>query len=220
MIRILQRPHAPIQLARGRVSGVSASFRGVSGVSGEFPSFRDSHQEFPAEFPGRRSFRAEFPGVSGTVTTMHYFGLPLRQLPDFLNKYRRRLISKSTWLFAGEFPEFPGVSGVSGTVTTGVSGVSGTVTTMHYFGLPLRRLPDFLNKYQQRLISKSTWLFGLFRTAPFEKSGEESILQLGHTNALRVLFQVWTPCGYLVRPVTAFEPPRVTRHKYVATIFG
>jgi uncharacterized DUF497 family protein len=47
-----------------------------------------------------------------------------------------------------------------------------------------------------------------------ELSGEERVLELGHTNAGRVLFLAWTPRGELVRPVTAFEANRKTRIAY------
>jgi uncharacterized DUF497 family protein len=45
-------------------------------------------------------------------------------------------------------------------------------------------------------------------------SGEERVLELGHTSAGRVLFVVWTPRGELTRPVTAFEANRRVRAKY------
>jgi uncharacterized DUF497 family protein len=45
-------------------------------------------------------------------------------------------------------------------------------------------------------------------------SGEERVLELGHTNAGRVLFVAWTPRGELARPVTAFEANRKTRIAY------
>jgi uncharacterized DUF497 family protein len=45
-------------------------------------------------------------------------------------------------------------------------------------------------------------------------SGEERVLELGHTSAGRVLFVVWTPRGELVRPVTAFDANRKVRAKY------
>ena len=47
------------------------------------------------------------------------------------------------------------------------------------------------------------------------RGGEERILELGHTNAGRVLFAVWTPRGDLtVRPITAFDANRKTRAAY------
>jgi uncharacterized DUF497 family protein len=45
-------------------------------------------------------------------------------------------------------------------------------------------------------------------------SGEERILELGHTNRGRVLFVAWTPRGERIRPVTAFEANRKTRAAY------
>ena len=45
-------------------------------------------------------------------------------------------------------------------------------------------------------------------------SGEERILELGHTNRGRVLFVAWTPRGERTRPVTAFEATRKTRIAY------
>ena len=46
------------------------------------------------------------------------------------------------------------------------------------------------------------------------QSGEERVLELGHTNTGRVLFVAWTPRGELTRPVTAFEANRKTRTAY------
>lgn len=46
------------------------------------------------------------------------------------------------------------------------------------------------------------------------RSGEERILELGHTNASRILFVAWTPRGKLKRPVTAFDANRKTRAAY------
>jgi uncharacterized protein len=46
------------------------------------------------------------------------------------------------------------------------------------------------------------------------RSGEERILELGHTNAGRVLFVAWTPRGKRTRPVTAFDADRKTRARY------
>jgi uncharacterized DUF497 family protein len=46
------------------------------------------------------------------------------------------------------------------------------------------------------------------------RSGEERVLELGHTNAGRVLFVAWTPRGELTRPVTAFDANRKTRAAY------
>jgi uncharacterized DUF497 family protein len=46
------------------------------------------------------------------------------------------------------------------------------------------------------------------------QSGEERVLELGHTNTGRVLFVAWTPRGELTRPVTAFEASRKTRTAY------
>ena len=51
-----------------------------------------------------------------------------------------------------------------------------------------------------------------------ERNGEQRILGLGHTNALRILFVVWTPRGTLMRPVTVFDPPGHIRNKYL-TLF-
>jgi uncharacterized DUF497 family protein len=47
-----------------------------------------------------------------------------------------------------------------------------------------------------------------------ERSGEERILELGHTNTGRVLFVAWTVRGELTRPVTAFDANRKTRTSY------
>ena len=47
------------------------------------------------------------------------------------------------------------------------------------------------------------------------KSGEERILELGHTNAGRVLFVAWTPRGALPRPVTAYSAKRKVRAAYM-----
>jgi len=47
-----------------------------------------------------------------------------------------------------------------------------------------------------------------------DNSGEERILELGHTNRGRVLFVAWTPRGERTRPVTAFEANRKTRTAY------
>ncbi len=46
------------------------------------------------------------------------------------------------------------------------------------------------------------------------KSGEQRILELGHTNRGRILFVAWTPRGERTRPVTAFEANRKTRAAY------
>jgi uncharacterized DUF497 family protein len=46
------------------------------------------------------------------------------------------------------------------------------------------------------------------------RSGEARILELGHTNAGRILFVAWTPRGKLKRPVTAFDANRKTRAAY------
>jgi uncharacterized DUF497 family protein len=42
------------------------------------------------------------------------------------------------------------------------------------------------------------------------RSGEERILELGHTNAGRVLFVGWSPRGERMRPITAFDANRKT----------
>jgi predicted DNA binding CopG/RHH family protein/uncharacterized DUF497 family protein len=42
------------------------------------------------------------------------------------------------------------------------------------------------------------------------RSGEERILELGRTNAGRVLFVVWTPRGERMRPIAAFDANRKT----------
>ena len=47
-----------------------------------------------------------------------------------------------------------------------------------------------------------------------ERGGEERVLELGHTNAVRVLFVASTRRGQLVRPITAFEANRKTRAAY------
>jgi uncharacterized DUF497 family protein len=46
------------------------------------------------------------------------------------------------------------------------------------------------------------------------ESGEERILELGHTHRGRVLFVAWTPRGERTRPVTACEANRKTRAAY------
>ena len=46
------------------------------------------------------------------------------------------------------------------------------------------------------------------------RSGEKRALELGHTDAGRVLFVAWTPRGKRVRPVTAFDANRKTRTAY------
>ena len=46
------------------------------------------------------------------------------------------------------------------------------------------------------------------------RSGEKRVLELGNTNAGRVLFVAWTPRGELMRPVTAFDANRKTRAAY------
>jgi uncharacterized DUF497 family protein len=46
------------------------------------------------------------------------------------------------------------------------------------------------------------------------QSGEERVLELGHTNTGRVLFVAWTPRGEVTRPVTAFEANRKTSAAY------
>jgi uncharacterized DUF497 family protein len=46
------------------------------------------------------------------------------------------------------------------------------------------------------------------------RSGEERVLELGHTNTGRILFVAWTPRGRLKRPVTAFDANRKTRAAY------
>jgi uncharacterized DUF497 family protein len=45
-------------------------------------------------------------------------------------------------------------------------------------------------------------------------SGEKRVLELGHTNAGRVLFVAWTHRGELTRPVTAFDAKRKARAEY------
>src|SRR5260370_13838857 len=51
-------------------------------------------------------------------------------------------------------------------------------------------------------------------------SGEERISELGHTNAGRVLFIVWTRRGRRTRPVTAFDADAKTRALYTEAQFG
>ncbi len=46
------------------------------------------------------------------------------------------------------------------------------------------------------------------------RSGEERVLELGHTNTGRILFVAWTPRGKLRRPITAFDANRKTRAAY------
>ena len=50
-----------------------------------------------------------------------------------------------------------------------------------------------------------------------EVSGEERNVELGHTDAQRVLFVVWTPRRGRTRPVTAFPAKRKTRIEYWRT---
>jgi uncharacterized protein len=50
------------------------------------------------------------------------------------------------------------------------------------------------------------------RTDP--RSGEERVLELGHTNTGRILFVAWTPRGKRKRAVTAFDANRKTRTAY------
>src|SRR5579864_7494331 len=47
------------------------------------------------------------------------------------------------------------------------------------------------------------------------RTGEERILELGHTNLGRVLFVAWTPRGALMRPVTAYPADRKIRSAYM-----
>ena len=53
-----------------------------------------------------------------------------------------------------------------------------------------------------------------------ELSGEERLSELGHTNAGRILFVVWTPRGKRVRPVTAFDADLKTQALYTDVRFG
>ena len=46
------------------------------------------------------------------------------------------------------------------------------------------------------------------------RSGEERILELGHTNAGRVLFVAWMVRDGFVRPITAYPANRKTRADY------
>src|SRR5580692_9003349 len=46
------------------------------------------------------------------------------------------------------------------------------------------------------------------------RSGEERVLELGHTNSGRILFVVWTPRGKRKRPVAAFDANRKIRAAY------
>jgi uncharacterized DUF497 family protein len=46
------------------------------------------------------------------------------------------------------------------------------------------------------------------------RSGEERILELGHTDSGRILFVAWTPRGRLKRAVTAIDANRKTRAAY------
>jgi len=46
------------------------------------------------------------------------------------------------------------------------------------------------------------------------RSGEERVLEPGHTDTGRILFVAWTPRGELKRPVTAFDANRKTRAAY------
>jgi uncharacterized DUF497 family protein len=64
--------------------------------------------------------------------------------------------------------------------------------------------------------SRRFWQNGPVRieTRTDARSGEERILELGHTNAGRVLFVAWTPRGEFTRPVTAFDANRKTRTAY------
>jgi uncharacterized DUF497 family protein len=54
----------------------------------------------------------------------------------------------------------------------------------------------------------------LIETRVDARSREERVLELGHTNAGRVLFVAWTARGEQVRPVTAFDANRKTRAAY------
>ena len=47
------------------------------------------------------------------------------------------------------------------------------------------------------------------------RSGEKRILELGHTNAGRVLFVAWTSRGAFLRPVTAYSAKRKVRAAYM-----
>ena len=50
-------------------------------------------------------------------------------------------------------------------------------------------------------------------------SGEERISELGHTNAGRILFVVWTPRGKHVRSVTAYDADLKTQALYTGARF-
>jgi uncharacterized protein len=52
-----------------------------------------------------------------------------------------------------------------------------------------------------------------------ELSGEERISELGHTNAGRILFVVWTPRGRRSRPVTAYDADPKTQALYTEARF-
>ena len=47
-----------------------------------------------------------------------------------------------------------------------------------------------------------------------DESGEERVLEIGHTNSGRVLFVAWTYRGERTRPITAFDVNRTTRKAY------
>jgi uncharacterized protein len=50
-----------------------------------------------------------------------------------------------------------------------------------------------------------------------EVSGEDRFLELGITNAGRVLYVVWTPRDELTRPVTAWPAKRKVREEFYRT---
>jgi uncharacterized DUF497 family protein len=51
-----------------------------------------------------------------------------------------------------------------------------------------------------------------------ERSGEE-LSELGHTNAGRILFVIWTPRGKRSRPVTAYDADPKTQALYTEAQF-
>lgn len=52
-----------------------------------------------------------------------------------------------------------------------------------------------------------------------EASGEERIIEVGHTNDVRILLIGWTRRECRIRPVTAFAADRTTRDLYITERF-
>jgi uncharacterized DUF497 family protein len=49
-----------------------------------------------------------------------------------------------------------------------------------------------------------------------EKRGEVRTVELGHTDASRVLIVIWTHRGGRIRPVTSYDPAREVCEEYLA----